>query len=106
LALVCHTGTRGWRGPDGRVQCVQSRRAVGGDGGGRLGVRGLGHLHLLEGEDSEAGEGGDAVGEGGHGAAVEDQLLQTRQPPRLLRQPPQLVVLPPPNGVRAGSAEV
>ena len=57
-------------------------------------VRRRRHLHLLNGEDSEAGEGGDVVGQGGHGAAVEDQLLQADQPPRLLRQPPQIVVLP------------
>jgi hypothetical protein len=58
-------------------------------------MRGRRHLHLLEGEYSKAGKGGDMVGEGGHGAAVEDQLLQPHQLPCLLRQPAQLVVLPP-----------
>ena len=78
--------------------CTQHKAARAGCGQEleKAGVRdaGRGHLHVVEGEDSEAREGGDVVGEGGHGAAVEDQLLQADQPPRLLRQPPQIVVLP------------
>ncbi len=68
-------------------------------------MRGLRHLHLLEGENSEAGEGGDEVGEGGHRAAVQDQLFQLHQPPRLLRQAPQLVILSPSNGISISSVE-
>ncbi len=50
-------------------------------------------MHLLDGEDSEAGEWRDLVREGWHGAAVEDQLLQAHKCPGLVRQPPKIVVL-------------